>query len=45
MKRANPFQKVCSFRFDDICKTVRVDSGCAYGKRSAITPVNFEELC
>ena len=24
-KRANPFHGVCSFRFDDICKKVRVD--------------------
>ena len=25
---ANSFSGVCSFRFYDICKTVRVDSGC-----------------
>jgi len=30
--RANLFQMVCPFHFYDICKKVRVDSGCAYGK-------------
>jgi len=34
--RANPFFGVCPFRFDDICKMIRVDSGCAYGKIHAI---------
>ncbi len=30
--RANPFYRVCSFHFDDICKPVRVDSGCVYAR-------------
>ncbi len=28
---ANPFHRVCPFHFYDICKKVRVDSGCTYG--------------
>jgi len=35
---------VCSLRFDDICKKVRVDSGCYTGKVSVILMISVGGL-
>jgi hypothetical protein len=34
--RANLFLRVCPFHFYDICKMIRVDSGCVIGKIYAL---------
>ena len=43
--RANPFQGVCPFHFDNICNEQKFMLGCAYGKISQVwhtRPIYFE---
>jgi len=42
--RANPFRRVCPFRFYGICNEQESDSACVYGKISVLFMISVKHL-